>query len=89
MHSSIATPELTANHHTGNGRDHLCIVERPDAHIIFSSWCSSHYSLSRVIQQVNYTQVQNFNNSSSSSSSSSSNSNHFKPRNCEQTNEYY
>ena len=30
MHTGIATPELAANHHTGNGRDHLRIVERPD-----------------------------------------------------------
>ena len=60
MHAIIAIPALAANHHTRNGRDHLCIVEHPDAHIIFSSWCSSQYSLSRVIQHVNYTQVQNF-----------------------------
>ena len=49
MHASIATPRLTANQHTGNGRDHLRMVERPDAHIIFPSWCSSDNSLSRVI----------------------------------------
>ena len=60
MHASIATSGLTANQHTGNGRDNLRIVERPDAHIIFPSWCSSEYSLSRLTQHVNYTQVQNF-----------------------------
>ena len=57
MHASIATPRLTANQHTGNGRDHLRMVERPDAHIIFPSWCSSEYSLSHITQHVNYTQV--------------------------------
>ena len=60
MHASAATPGFAANHHTGNGRDHLRMVEHPDAHIIFPSWCSSQYSLSRVIQHVSYTQVQNF-----------------------------
>ena len=30
MHASIAIPELTANHHTENGWDHLRVVERPD-----------------------------------------------------------
>ena len=60
MHASIATPELTANTHTWNGRDHLRIVERPNVHIIFHSWCSSDYLLSRVIQHVNSTQVPNF-----------------------------
>ena len=59
MHVSIAAPGLTANQHTGNGRDHLHTMERPDAHIIFPSWCSTDYSLSRVIQHMNYTQVQN------------------------------
>ena len=58
MHTSIATPGLATNHHTGNGLDHLRIVKRPDAHIIFPSSCSSGYSLWRVIQHVNYTQVQ-------------------------------
>ena len=55
MNASIATPGFTANQHTGNERDHLRMVERPDAHIIFPSGCSSDYSLSRVIQHVNYT----------------------------------
>ena len=63
MHASIASPGFAANHHTGYGWDHLRIVERPDAHIIFSSWCSSQYSLSCVILHVNDTQVQNFDNS--------------------------
>ena len=53
MHASIATPGLT-------GWDYLHMVECPDAHIIFPSWCSSDYSLSRIIQHVNYTQVPNF-----------------------------
>ena len=57
MHTSIATPGLTANQHTGNRRDHLRMVECPDALIIFPSWCSSDYSLSHIIQHVNYTQV--------------------------------
>ena len=35
MHAGTATPALTANHCPGNGIDHLRIVERPDAHIIF------------------------------------------------------
>ena len=60
MGASVATSRLTANQHTVNGRDHLCIVERPDVHIIFPSWCSSEYSLSCVIQHVNYTQVLKF-----------------------------
>ena len=60
MYGSIATYGLTANQHTGNGWDHLLMVERPDAHIIFPSWCSSEYSLSRITQYMNYTQVQNF-----------------------------
>ena len=60
MDASIATPRLTANQHTGNGRDHLCIVEHPDVLIIFPSWCSSDHSLSHIIQHVNYTQVPNF-----------------------------
>ena len=60
MHASTATPGLTANQHTGNGRDHLCMVECPNAHIIFPSWCSSNNSLSCLIQHVNYTQVPNF-----------------------------
>ena len=54
---------LAYMHRSGNGWDHLCIVEHPDAHIIFPSWCSSEYSLSLVIQHMNYTQVQNFNKS--------------------------
>ena len=58
MHASRATPGLAANHHPGNGLDHLRIVERPDAHIIFPSSYSSQYSLWRVIQHVDYTQVQ-------------------------------
>ena len=60
MHASITTPGLTANQHTGNGWDHLRMVERPDAYIIFPSWSSNDYSLSCVIQQMNYTQVLNF-----------------------------
>ena len=63
MHASIATPGLTANQHTGNGRDHLHMVERPDVHIIFPSWCSSDDSLSHIIQHMNYTQVPNFDKS--------------------------
>ena len=63
MHASIATPRLTANQHTGNGRDHLHMEERPDVYIIFPSWCSSDYSLSRVIQNMNYAQVPNFDKS--------------------------
>ena len=51
---SIATPGLAANHHTGNGQDHLHIVEYPKGHLIFSSWCSRHYLLSHVIQHVKY-----------------------------------
>ena len=58
MHASIATPRLTANQHTGNGREHLHVVERPDVHIIFPSWYSSEYSLSSVIQHVNYTSTE-------------------------------
>ena len=61
MHASIATLGLAANHHTGIWRDHLRIVECPNAHIIFPSWCSSQYSLSRIIQHMNYTQAHNFN----------------------------
>ena len=57
MDASVATPRLTDNQHNGNGRDHLRMVERPDAHIIFPSGRSSDHSLSRVIQHVNYTQV--------------------------------
>ena len=38
-HASIATPGLAVNHHTGNGLDHLHIMERPDAHIMFPSSC--------------------------------------------------
>ena len=60
MHANIATPGLAANHLTGNGRNRRRIVERSDMHIIFPSWYSSEYSLSHVIQHVNYTQVQNF-----------------------------
>ena len=60
MHASMAIPGLTANQHTGNGRDHLRMAERPEVHIIFPSCYSSDYSLSRVIQHVNYTQVPNF-----------------------------
>ena len=60
MDASVVTPRLTANQHTGNGRDHLCMVERHDEHIIFPSWCSRDYSLSHVIQHMNYTQVPNF-----------------------------
>ena len=56
----LVSPGLTANHHTGNGRDQLHIGECPNAHIIFPSWCSSEYSLSCVTQHMNYTQVQNF-----------------------------
>ena len=63
MHANIATPGVTAYQHTGNGRDHLRMVESPNAHIIFPSWCSSEYSLSCVTQHVNYTQVQNFDRS--------------------------
>ena len=58
MHASKATPDLAANHHPGNGLDHLRIVECPDTHIIFPSPCSSQYALWCVIQHVNYTQVQ-------------------------------
>ena len=58
MHASIATPGLAANHHLGNGLDHLRFMERPEAHIIFSSTCSSQYTLWCVIQHVNYSQVQ-------------------------------
>ena len=29
MHAGMATPGLASNHHTGNGRDHLRIVEHP------------------------------------------------------------
>ena len=29
MDASIATTRLTANQHTGNGQDHLRMVERP------------------------------------------------------------
>ena len=60
MDASVATPRLTANQHTGNGQDHLRMVEHPDVHIIFPSWCSREYSLSCVIQHVDYTQVPNF-----------------------------
>ena len=60
MDASVATPRLTVNQHTGNGRDHLRMVEHPDVHIVFPSWCSSDYSLSRVIQHMNYTQVSKF-----------------------------
>ena len=60
MDTSVATPRLTANQHTRNGWDYLHIVERPNVHIIFPSWCSRDYSLSRIIQHVNYTQVPNF-----------------------------
>ena len=49
MHASIATPGLAANHHTGNGQDHLRIVERPDAHIIFPSQEYAKCILSRNI----------------------------------------
>ena len=35
--ASVATPRLTANQHTGNEGDHLCMVEHPDVHIIFLS----------------------------------------------------
>ena len=62
MYASIATPRLTASQHTGNGWDNLRMVEHPNAHIIFPSWCSSEYSLSRLTQHVNYTQVQNYDN---------------------------
>ena len=62
MDASVATPKLTANQHTMNGGDHLRVVERPDVHIIFPFWCSSDYSLSHVIQHVNYTQLPNFDN---------------------------
>ena len=31
MHTSMATPELAANHHTGNEWDHLYIVEHSNA----------------------------------------------------------
>ena len=58
MHASIATPWLAANHHTGNGQNHLRIGAFHNAHTIFPSSCSSLYSLSRVIQHVDYTQVQ-------------------------------
>ena len=34
MHASIATPGLAANLHPGNRRDHLRIVERPDAQCV-------------------------------------------------------
>ena len=60
MDASIATPRLIANQHNGNGWDRLRMVECPDVHIIFPSWCSREYSLSRVIQRMNYTQVPNF-----------------------------
>ena len=36
------------------------MVECPNAHISFPSWCSIDYSLSNVIQHVKYTQVPNF-----------------------------
>ena len=60
MDASEANPRLTANQHTGNGRDHLHMVERPDVHITFPSWCSSDNSFLRIIQHVNYTQVPKF-----------------------------
>ena len=47
MHASIATPGFAANHHTGNGRGHLHIVERLDVDIIFPSWCSSLFTFTR------------------------------------------
>ena len=47
MHASIATPWFAANHQSGNGWDHLRIVEHPDEHIIFPSWCSSLYTFMR------------------------------------------
>ena len=50
MHTNIATPRQAANHHLGIG--HM------DAHIIFPSSCSSQYILWRVIQHVNYIQIQ-------------------------------
>ena len=58
IHASIATPGLAANHDTGNGLDHLCIVGHPIVHIIFPSSCSNQYSLWCIIQRMNYTQVQ-------------------------------
>ena len=45
MHTSIASPGFAANYHTGNGQDHLCIVECPNAHIFFLSWCSMLFTL--------------------------------------------
>ena len=68
MYTSITTPGLTANQHTGNGWDHLFLVEHPNAHIIFPSRSSSDYSLSRIIQHMNYTQVPNFDNVHNTSS---------------------
>ena len=57
MHTSIVTPGLAVNPHIGNGRNHRCIVERPDMYIIFLSSCSSQISLWHIIQHVNYTQT--------------------------------
>ena len=62
MPANIATSGLTANQHTGNGWDYLCMVECPDVHITFPSWCSTECLFSHVTQHVNYTQVQNFSN---------------------------
>ena len=62
----LPTPLASANRQkmpiTTLGMDETTCTLRnaPDVHIIFPSWCSSVYSLSCVIQHVNYTQVQNF-----------------------------
>ena len=57
MHACIATLGLAANHYPANGLDHLRIMERPDAYIIFPSSCPSEYSLRRVTRYMNHTQV--------------------------------
>ena len=64
MHSSIATPELVANHCPENALDHLCFMEHPDVYIIFPSSCSSQYSPQRIIWHIwttfKYSIQQNF-----------------------------
>ena len=52
--TSIVTTGLEANHHTGNGLDHLYIVECSNVLIIFPFTYSSRYSL---WQGVNWTYV--------------------------------
>ena len=58
MHASIATPGLAANHHTGNGRDYLRIVKRPDAHIIFPSTFTSTRNSTRELHSSTSTELQ-------------------------------